>query len=364
MAVELLDAKSTNYGRGLLPPADSIPTYYSSTEPAKAAFPDIVEALQDLGGKRLITVFGYGSSFNGESSDSLMDFVPVVDDISKFHHQNRELRSADYDPITRIPGLHEWLNRFTPNYYPSSLVIDGQRREIKYGVIGYEDFIRQTGDLFEGGAYLYTAGRMQKAAIYPFILGDEERQSQIDLAINQARIDGTWLALGLLPRRFGYEQFALTYISLSYLADARAEKPDKIQILFEQSKEDYKQMLGDVLKLFIDSGILAEAEDGSFEKRISLKGEDVMDLIGKGKSFSRRINYVKNAITFGPIRAIQYGWPKYLKGHPELAVYLYPERQIPEGIQLKEDFQLDEAALRNLSTEVDLKLSSPRDRRP
>lgn len=273
-------------------------------------YPGIEQALRNLGGRHLLAAFGYGSSFNGESDSSLLDFIVVVDDIAAFHSENRQARPHDYDPLIgrHSMRLQTALNYKTPNFYPSTLIFEDGEREIKYGVIGQEDFVRQMGDSLGGGAFLVTAGRMAKV-IYPFVRDEnEDTQVQIDQSFNRARIDGAWLALGLLPSNFKFEEFALTYINSSYLADLRHEKPGKIQIILNQNREDYQQMLGDVLKRFVDEGILEQSEDGSFEKKMTLEEAEVRDLLeNRGRKFAIRINFLKNmCLVYGIPRGIQY----------------------------------------------------------
>lgn len=342
----------------------SVRTFFASTEAGLQIHPGIPQALRELGGRHLIAAVGYGSSFNGESTNSLQDYLLFIYNVSAFHQENKKKRPQDYDPITGNPKVQTWLNGITPNFYPSKLDLDGQEVPIKYGVVSLDQVRALRTGLEQSDSNFYLRGRLEKAIILPFVpAANPIRQKLIERAITQARIDGMWLATGLLPDEFSCEELALTYIGLSYRADVRAEKPDKIRILLTQSPDEYKAMLGDLLKAFIDFEFLEQVDDGVYRKRVSMKEEDVKKMLSSAAWFAFKANYVKNPLTYGPIRGIQYGWGKYLKGHPGLADFLYPQRQTPE-IQLKEGIQLDEAVLRRIGEELESQLRSKRNRRP
>lgn len=297
------------------PRPDKVQTYYPSTEVVLKRYPGLDNVLrEEFGEEQFVAVFGYGSSFNGESTTSLVDFILIVDNPFEFHRQNRNRKPGDYDPITGYPGLQTWLNRFSPNYYQSQISIDGQLKNIKYGVLGFDDFLIQARSGLrgsEGVAHLYTAGRLHKVGIYPLLMADDvERRAEIDLAINQARIDGVWLALGLLPDYFDYDSFIHTYVGLSYTADVRAEKGNKVDLLIQQSQEDYAQMTGDLLRLFVDCDVLEGSIEGGFRKKISLGEREVKNWLAESAWYAFRVNYFKNPFTYGPVKALQYGIAK------------------------------------------------------
>src|SRR3989344_7788546 len=259
----------------VLPGADSFPAFYPSPEHALQKYPGLVPALESLGGNQLSTVLGYGSSFNGESAgDSWLDFLVVVQDAEQFDRQNQARRPKDYSPPFGW-RFESWLQRFSPNYKHSELSLDQGTKKIKYMVLGIDDFLTQAsaGLRHRGGlAHLYTAGRLQKAMLVPFILDeDPARRSQIDTAINQARIDGVWLAMGLLPEYFDYNNLLRTYVGLSYAADIRVEKANKVNLLIEQSQQEYARMMGDLIGAFVRTEVLEDLGIGGvYRKRMTL----------------------------------------------------------------------------------------------
>lgn len=306
-----------------LPRPGSLPTFYPSRSRSLKAYPGIISELQLIGEGQMSTAWGYGSSHTGESSNSLIDVLIVVDDPNSFHQANKDSRPKDYDPVTGIPALQAWLNRFSPNFYPSEVLIDGEPRGIKYGVIGLEDFLLQARSGLrgrEGCSHLYTAGRLQKAMLVPYILdADPFTRRNIDIAINQARIDGVWLALGLLPEQFDRESLMRKYVGLSYAADVRVEKEDKIDLLINQSRAEYDEMMDDLLGAFTAEGILEQTGEDEFRKRFSLPEAEVKAWLAESAKYSFKINYLKNPMTYGPIRGLEYSLAKLRRARGESA---------------------------------------------
>jgi len=297
------------------PRPDSIATYHPSIEPGLQTYPGLRESFRELGGNRLVAAFGYGSSFNGESSESMIDVIILVDDSAAFHRENRTRRPEDY--VSGFVGgwrVQTALNRQSANYYHTELLIGDELKGAKYGVIGYEDFLAQAGAGLRGTgnpAHLYTSGRLHKAAIYPFIKAEPEKQEKIDTAINQARIDGIWLALGQLPEQFDLSTMLHTYVSVSYAADLRMEKPNKIDLLISQSENDYGTMMKDLLGAFKDQNIIEEIDENQFRKVVSLTSRDVNLWLMESALYSGYINYIKTfLLTVGLGKGWEYGWAK------------------------------------------------------
>lgn len=286
-------------GRLILPDPASIPTHYPSTEEALNIYPGLVGQLQLLGKGHLRAAFGYGSIFNGESKNGLLDIMLIVDDPKEFHRQHRRVSA----------GVQTWLNQFSPNFYPGQIMINGQPRAVKYGVIGYEDFLMKMED-----PLLYTKGRFAKAALFPFVKDpDQIRQARIGTAINRSRFESAWTVLASQPTKFDFEHFALDYINLSYWADVRVEKDDKARILLTQSPEDYKIMLGDILNAFVKGQILEREGDQFYTKKVSPRKEDVQALVLRSKLSAIGLNYIKNWITYGPAKGPMYAGSKFFR---------------------------------------------------
>lgn len=291
--------------------AKSRPAYYPSSETAQNCYPPLVDQINTLGRGHVIAAYAYGSFFNGESKKSRPDFMLFVDDPKEFFRGHKRFSW----------WLQTRMNTISPNFYPGRMEIDGQLRGIKYAIIGYENFIQ----LIERGS-LYTEGRFQKAAVVPLIRDtDDPRQANLDTAINIARFRGAWTTLAFVPKRFNYDQFAQEYVNLSYRADVRVEKKDKARIILDQSPEDYETMLGDILNAFVEAGILGKDQD-SYEQRLTPDKKEVNALIWKSKFYAFGINYIKNWITFGPIKGLLYAGAKVLRSLEPRSLQINPPK--------------------------------------
>ncbi len=291
----------------------SFTCFYPNVEPPKG----LRHAVKKLGWDTIIAAYGYGSTFSGDaSSDSLVDLCLVVTNPQDFHRLNAKRGYLRYGK-PRTAEFHAWLNSMGANFYHGSLPVDQYERDIKVGVIGYETFLHharggrmdamQSG---EGAGYLYLPGRLHKAMWMPVL--DEttpQEKEQLDKAINQARIDGVWLALGLLPRNFSYDDLANKYVQLSYLADRRVEKANKPQLLLEGSKKEYQEMLGNILDQFILAGVV-ELTGKGYQSNYALSSELVEEWIKKAKKYATRTNYIHNPAACGLVSGALYSLAK------------------------------------------------------
>lgn len=291
----------------VLPGPYTFQTYYCQRPVPKG----LEGALRELSGDTISMALGYGSVFSRAASpDSVPDVLLLSPDAMDFHWAKKR--------PSVFPILQFALNRLGPNYYQEKIELDSGMQRVKYGVIGEQEFIAHA----QGGRYdselagrgrgkLYTAGRIQKAILVPIIKPEDSRQRHmIDRAINQARIDGVWLSLGLLPEKFTFDDLARTYVSLSYRADVRVEKKDKVDTLLRNNWVEYQSMLLPILSEFISSGILASHSPEVFQKHISPPKQDVEDWLKKCRRTAFMINYLKNPMTFGLMDGLLYAFAK------------------------------------------------------
>ena|SRR6266700_7382229 len=209
------------------------------------------------------------------------------------------LHQTDYGS-PRSVEWHNFLNRFGFNFYQSSIPTEEGDLRIKYGVISAANFIKGCNGTLEekeetgaGKFGLYVAGRMQKVALRSLHDRNDEQNKQladIEAGINTARIDGVWLAMGLQDKRFTFDQLLTDYVSLSYRADIRPERTDKIPTLIEMGKADYQRMLDPIIQDFRDQNLITQYEDGGFEKMHSLSKEQVERRLKKIKQRTFIIN--------------------------------------------------------------------------
>jgi hypothetical protein len=299
--------------------------YRLPTSKDEAYFPNITlenEALQKevlkRTGNNLVLAIQYGSLVAGDATPtSIRDLILIVENTREFHEKNINIAANDYGK-PRSPAWHDWLNKFGFNFYHSNFQTEKGLMKTKYAVISRENFIRGcNGSLSEkekiniGTFGLYVAGRMQKVALKPFLAtNDEEKIIEIEKAINSARTDGIWLALGLVPEKFSFDELLTKYVSLSYMADLRIEKAGKIKTMIEKSREDYSIMLQPILREFEEVGLIKLSEKGKWTKLDSPRKNEVRKRLNSIKRKTFIINYLKNSMTVGINKGIRYAGQK------------------------------------------------------
>lgn len=297
-SVKLLDWDSPELG--LIKP-DDFPAFY----PKAPVIPGLEEEIKRIGGDQLVRGSGYGSAFSGDASKtSLMDMLLVVKNPWSFYKYVTEIPEFRLG-TTRMPGFHAEFNLEKGNFYLATVYPIGGPRGVKFWIIPLDELTKHSqGGLPsapEGKGGLYLAGRMHKAMFPTFAEnGIPDEQKQIDLAFNKARIDGVWLALGLMHRTFSRDQLAETYVNLSYAADKRVEQANKSQSLLYKNYDCYQQMLDPVISSFIESGLIRpiSGEEG-YIKLMSLPEAEVNDWLKKCASQASKTNYIGNFLTMG-----------------------------------------------------------------
>lgn len=293
-------------------------------QPAKEAFfpkkdPNTIlttEILRRAGTKNLVYALEYGSHITGDASPtSIHDVMIIVDDAKQFHQENLMIQRADYGS-PKNAKWHALLNRLGFNFYQTKF--RGENNQIlgaKFAVISQSDFIKGCNGTFihkdgrQGAFGLYVAGRIQKAGLSPLYKRKDATSAEIENAINMARIDGIWFALGLLENRFSYDELLHTYVSLSYIADVRVEKKGKIDALIKNSRDDYEEMLRPIIDDFIKEGFI-KRNNGGFEKIKSLSRDEVLKRLRQLKLINFLTNYFKNPLTGGVANSIAYAVAK------------------------------------------------------
>lgn len=297
-------------------------THYQLPKPAlEAYFPpygknEILakEIIRRAGETNLVYALEYGSHVTGDpSSTSMRDAMIVVENAKEFHQSNMSLSPTDYGR-PRNPIWHAFLNRFGFNFYYMPLT-DGSRA--KYAVISKENFIRGCNGTLEDkertgqGAFgLYVAGRVQKVALRPLYKDSFKNMVEIEEAINTARIDGVWLALGLLKDSFSIESLIVHYAALSYLGDLRVERRGKLMSLVHKNKDYYKRMLGPIINQFVEFGILGQISEGQFRKIESMSADEVQKRLVQIRLKTAVINYIKNPLSAGIGPGLNYAAEK------------------------------------------------------
>src|SRR3989344_206573 len=303
-----------------LPKPELFPTFYA---PVDGISQNLIDQVERISGGHLEQVFAYGSTVGGVATpDSRIDLWGIARDPEDFY------RYVARGPMRRIiklgtfvnPRFHSWWNKRKANFYLGEIQLDGTKRGIKLGIIGHDEFLKHARggreDSVEEGkgkGRLWVPGRLHKAAFVPLLdETDTVAQQELRQAFNQARIDGMWLALGLVSRRFTFDEIAEKYTDLSYAADGRIEGGDKSKSLLYKKYDLYKEMLGAVLKCFVDVGIIKEVKrkPGNYEKVMSLSEETVRRSLLKAQHYAIKVNIPYNTLTIGPLKGLVYEFEK------------------------------------------------------
>ncbi len=273
------------------------------------------EVVKRAGKDNLVWAIGYGSQVSGDAGKrSMYDVMIVVEDIEKFHARNLLLRPFDYGQ-PHVTKWHALLNKFGFNFYHTHFMnVDKNKSSLKLAVISKKDFIRgcrgtvDKKEAFEKGAFgMYVAGRVQKVALSP-LYKSEKDAAVMEAAINTARIDGVWYALGFLNNKFTYDELVKAYVSLSYWADVRVEKRGKIETLIKNNEADYRKMLEPIIEAFIKNKLIKVEEEGFgwYEKVHSLSASDTYLRLLNLKKIAFLTNYLKNPLSAGLTKGITY----------------------------------------------------------
>lgn len=294
----------------LIKPGD-FPVYY----PAPIENPALAQAIRNIGGGYIERAYGYGSAFSKDAAKgSLMDIFVVARNPWGFYSEAAQHKNILLG-TTRDPGFHALWSYEKANFHLGNITFDGTTRGIKLWVMSHgelsahaEGVMPTSGD---NRKYLYAGGRLQKA-MFPQIFDEATpgEGREIDLAFNQARLGGMWLALGLVPRIFDFAQLGCAYADLSYMGDRRVEQANKSQSLFNKNLPDYERMLNPILGCFREHGIIRQIEEDVFETIASLRGDDVRGWLKECASHAFKTNFFKNTWTMGPFNGFKYGLAK------------------------------------------------------
>lgn len=277
-------------------------------------------ARDKAGSDNLVAAIGYGSQVTGDPTpSSIHDFILVVKDYQAFHEHTIATEPAAYGK-PRSAKWHTLLNRTGPSYYHSeATTADGDTVPLKYLVISEDDFVkgcsgtlsrRDRGRDRRGGFGLSIAARVQKVALdRVYWPEDGQTRRRLESAINTARTDGLWMALGAVGDTFTLDELATEYVAFSYKADFRVEKADKAQTIFQTGAEDYRAMLGTLLAKFGLSGIVRQINEGDEVRWAKHQSPTPDQYERRRKQLKRKAiiyNIPKNLATVGLRNSIAY----------------------------------------------------------
>jgi hypothetical protein len=229
-----------------------------------------------------------------------------------------------------------------PNVFYLETRAEGRVVRAKYAVLSLADLKRGTSRAW---FHSYLWGRFAQPAAILYAQSSEIAE-QLHRALGQAVLTFLSRVLPCAPERFSVRELWLKGFSLSYRAELRAERPEKIAGLFQSSSEFYEQITAAVLPRLPHPVERLDGEEGRFQlhvpapRRLSCRfGWRVRSLQGKVLSLLRLL---KGAFTFtGGLdyilwkierhSGVSVEVPPRLRRHPILALCLLSWRLYRKG---------------------------------
>ncbi|MDX9786687.1 MAG: hypothetical protein RBT11_07920 [Desulfobacterales bacterium] len=183
-------------------------------------------------GNAVQAILVYGSCLrNQDANDGLVDLYLLVD---SYRHAYRN-------------PLHGMLNQLLPpNVFYMEANGENSVIRAKYAIVSLADFQQGTST---GWFHSYLWGRFAQPTGIVFCR-DESVADRIYTAFSQAVITLVTRALPNMPAQFDARMLWCRGLSLSYRAELRAERPEKLVRLFERHSPYYEQLTRIVVKAF------------------------------------------------------------------------------------------------------------------
>lgn len=184
----------------------------------------LAEVLLNRHGEVTQAILFYGSCFRtGDDTDGLVDLYIIVD----------SYRAA---LPSRLEAIANKL--LPPNVYYLELPVQDHVVRTKYAVLSLRDFQRGTS---EHWFHSYLWGRFAQPAGLLYVRNNQVER-RVKLALAQAVITFITRVMPSLEERFTALDLWHHGLLLSYRAELRAEKPDKLVYLVEAAAEYYQQV--------------------------------------------------------------------------------------------------------------------------
>jgi hypothetical protein len=255
-----------------------------TAQPATGAVQALADRIRSTCGDAVQAVLFYGSCLrSGDDRGGMVDLYVVVE----------SYRSAYGSPLRAA------LNRLLPpNVFYLETHADGRTVRAKYAVLSLADFERGTSAAW---FHSYLWGRFaQPAAI--LYCRDPGVADRLHRALARAVVTFLSRVVPCAPERFSTRQLWLKGLSLSYRAELRAERPEKVAGLFQASADYYERVTPAVLPLLPYPVARSDADASRFESRMpawrrrrSRMGWRIRSVQGKLLSV---IRLLKGAFTF------------------------------------------------------------------
>jgi hypothetical protein len=289
----------------------------------------LVEALVKRYGEVTQAILFYGSCFRtGDDADGLVDLYVIVD----------SYRTALRNRLQAVAN-----KLLPPNVYYLELPVQGRMIRTKYAVLSLKDFQRGTSkDWFH--SYLWARFAQPVGLLYA---RNHQVEKQVRAALAHAVITFINRVMPATKERFTARDLWNHGLLLSYRAELRSEKPDKLIYLVDSALEYYEQVTRAAMvsvpfkvEIFTDpNGFLYHAHIPILVRYLTRLAWTLRQLQGKVLSVLRLL---KAVFTFeGGVDYIQWKIERHsgvrvestprLKRHPLLAACMLSWRLYRKG---------------------------------
>ena len=286
-------------------------------QPAAVAVRALAETVTAKYGEAVQAVVFYGSCLrSGDDRGGMVDLYVIVDGYRNAY------RSRRWALLNKI---------LPPNVFYLEISAEERLVRAKYAILSLADLERGTSTAW---FHSYLWGRFAQPAALLYARSPQAAE-KVQGALAQAVMTFLGRVIPALPARFSAKDLWLKGLSMSYRAELRAERPEKLAGLFQSSSEYYEQITTAALpELPFPVERIQGAEPG-YESRIS-PGRRMICRVGwrvrslQGKILSL-LRLLKGAFTFaGGLdyilwkierhTAVTVKVPPRLRQHPILAL--------------------------------------------
>ena len=300
----------------------------SSREPPEGVRA-LVEDLLNRYGEVTQAILFYGSCFRtGDDTDGLVDLYVIVD----------SYRAA-------LPNrLQAMANKLLPpNVFYLELPIRDRMVRTKYAVLSLKDFQRGTSKHW---FHSYLWGRFAQPVGLLYVRNNRV-EKQVRVALAQAVITFITRVMPELEKRFTARDLWHHGLLLSYKAELRSEKPDKLVNLVDAAPEYYKQVTraamvsvpfkvevfaeqdGFLYHAYIPTSVRYRSRFAWTLRRVQGKVLSIMRLFKAVFTFEGGVDYIQWKIERHS--GVRVEWTPRLKRHPLLAVCILSWRLYRKG---------------------------------
>jgi len=299
------------------------------SQPAPPAIHLLTDTLLRSYGETVQVILFYGSCLRtGTDRGGMVDLYVIVDSYPAA------------SPNFILSALNKLL---PPNVFYLEVPVEDRKVRAKYAVLSLDDFIRGTSMRW---FHSYIWGRFAQPVGVLYVRNDRVA-GQIQSALAQAVLTFIARVLPLVPSPFTSRELWQKGLELSYRAELRAERPDKLVGLFEAAPDYYESITRAALSTLPVSAHIQEINGGRcYSVHISRRARRIARLDWMVRSWQGKIlsvlRLIKGTLTFrGGVdyilwkierhSGIRVEPPPRLKRYPFLAVCVILWRLYRQG---------------------------------